>query len=890
LNRLDENANSFTRYSTKHGLPSDTILCLLEGQGGNLWISTNNGLSKLNPRTGTSINYDVAHGLQSDQFSEGSCYKSAQGELFFGGINGFNAFFPDQITLNPYQPPVLLTDFRLFNESVPVGKESLLQQPVWKTDHLTLSYKDSIISFDFAALNYQFPAKNQYQYMLEGFETNWNRVDSTRRSATYTNLPAGQYIFRVKGSNNDGVWSDQEVALTLTVTPPWWKTWWAQSAFITLIVGLALGGYRWRVYTMQQQNRRLEQEVTKRTAELQTSESRYRELFDTMTSGVAVYEAVEEGQDFVFREFNRAGERIEGVTRADLIGKRVTEAFPGIKAFGVFAVFQRIWRQGGIEYVPPALYQDDQRASWRESWVYKLPSGEIVSVYNDVTERIETEQALQNAKDKAEIAQKKAEAAQRASEDANRAKSAFLANMSHELRTPLNAILGFAQLMQRNQEIPSEEQEHLAVIARSGDHLLTLINQGLDLSKIEAGRLTLNETDFDLHQLLDEMEDMFFLRAKQKGLHLHIERAHDVPRYIRTDDVRLRQVLINLLSNAVKFTEKGNVKLRIANCELRIDQSEINKSKICNLKFQISDTGIGIPSQKMEAIFQPFEQIRDPHKKREGTGLGLAISQTLVRMMGGELHVTSTVGQGATFWFDLNLPEVTDISKRATKLSHRITGYEGKPRTIVLADDKPENRALLIDMLAPLGFDVVEAVDGHDALDKAQTCHPDLLLIDLVMPRLDGFEVIRRIRQLPSPLSETIIISVSASVFQQTQQKSTVAGADDFLSKPVHIDELLEKFGEYLNLEWIYEALQGESQERLQPSERDKILPPPPKELSELYQLARTGNVIRLLEHLQKITASEPKFAAFGARLSQLADEFRLDEIEQFLQQYMRET
>jgi len=275
------------------------------------------------------INYDKTEGLQSNQFIEGSYYKSPDGELFFGGINGYTAFFPEKISRNDFNPGVVLTQFRVFNKPVSVKNSPLLKKPIWNTDELLLSYKDAIISFDFTALNYRFPEKNKYMYMLEGFEKSWNFVNSNRRSATYTNLTAGAYIFRVKGSNNDGIWSEHEVALKITVTPPWWKTWWFQVIWIGLIVVSSIIFFQWRVYAVNRRADQLEIEIEKRTYDLQLSQTRYQELFDTIENGVAVYRAVDDGDDYIFLEFNKGGERIEGVDSKNLIGKRITRIFPG---------------------------------------------------------------------------------------------------------------------------------------------------------------------------------------------------------------------------------------------------------------------------------------------------------------------------------------------------------------------------------------------------------------------------------------------------------------------------------------------------------------------------------------------------------------------------------
>ena len=871
LNRFDDVTNTFTRYSTKHGLASDTIICILEDDDGYLWLSTNNGLSKFDPRTERSVNYDEGHGLQSRQFVEGSCYKSKKGELFFGGINGFNSFFPDRIGMNPYQAPVVLTNFRLFNKTVHPGEGSLLQRPIWESERLNLSHKDTIISFDFAALSYKYPEKNRYQYMLEGFEKGWNKVDSKRRSATYTNLPPGNYRFRVRGTNNDEIWSEHEVELTLIVAPPWWKSWWFQNALLSLLVGLLAGAYWLRVYTVQQHNQHLEQEVTKRTLDLQSSEARYRELFDTMTSGVAVYEAVDDGGDFIFRQFNRAGERIEGVKREGLLGKRVTEEFPGVKAFGIFEVFQKIWRNGGIEYVPPAFYQDSRRESWRESWVYKLPSGEIVAVYNDVTERIKAEQALHAAKDEAERAREKAE-------DANRAKSTFLANMSHELRTPLNAILGFSQVMSRESR-SENDSELLAIIQRSGEHLLTLIDQVLNLSKIEAGRITLEETIFDLFELLDELEDIFSLKAEEKNLQLIFERQAELPRYVQSDEVKLRQVLLNLLGNAFKFTTHGEVRVNIS----ALQNAESSTAPHA-LRFIIQDSGSGIAPEEMGLLFQAFAQTESGRKSRKGTGLGLAISRKFVQLMGGDIQVESTPGKGSVFTFTIGvhtLEKPADHAQRPAEQKQVVALEPGQPQyRVLIADDVADNRKVLSRMLGPLGFKLREAANGNEALEIWKNWSPHLIWMDLRMPEMDGYEATQKIRaaehDMPDAEKRTVIIALSASSLAGDSDFALSIGCDDFLRKPFHESQLFDVLRKHLGVRFVFESKNVENERHAQHLENAEFIEAVralPSELqNSLRHASLTTDISELANIIRDIRERDKRLGDTLAHMTEMYD------------------
>jgi PAS domain S-box-containing protein len=346
---------------------------------------------------------------------------------------------------------------------------------------------------------------------------------------------------------------------------------------------------------------------------------------------------------------------------------------------------------------------------------------------------------------------KQAQAAQEArlvAESANRAKNEFLANMSHELRTPLNGILGYAQILRRDTTLGERQLEALGVIQQSGEQLLTLVNDILDFAKIEAGKLELSLTDIGLAEFMRMITEITHVRALEKGLSFVRDMAPDLPRGIRADAGRLRQILLNLLSNAVKFTDQGRVSLRV------------RFSPPTRLRFEVQDTGIGVSTDHLETIFKPFEQVSDPQRRLGGTGLGLAISRQFVRLMGGDIHVTSVVGVGSTFWFELEVPVTETVGVAPPE--PLVTGYKGPRRKVLVVDDAVANRAMAADLLGQLDFDVSAAINGREALEKAQATRPDWILLDIVMPEMNGLEVARRLRQLPG-LEDVPIIAMSAS-------------------------------------------------------------------------------------------------------------------------------
>ncbi|MBD2492818.1 hybrid sensor histidine kinase/response regulator [Nostoc sp. FACHB-280] len=478
-------------------------------------------------------------------------------------------------------------------------------------------------------------------------------------------------------------------------------------------------------------------------------------------------------------------------------------------------------------------------------------------------------------------------------DSANKAKSEFLANMSHELRTPLNGILGYAQILQGSKHLTAKELKGINIINQCAAHLLTLINDILDLSKIEARKLELQPTQFNFLNFLQAVAEICLIKAEQKGIKFIYEFDKNLPIAIESDEKRLRQVLINLLSNAIKFTDTGKVvfKVEVIFSGHQFHPDDINMlSTNYHIHFQIEDTGIGINCEELNNIFLPFEQAGSIKKQSEGTGLGLAISHKILSIMGGDLKVKSKIGQGSIFWFELEVAkaqEWIDISQSSQ--SRKIIGYKGDKKKILIVDNVAENRSVFVNLLEVFGFELAEAENGQIALAKAIEFKPNLIITGACMPVMDGYQMLYDVRNSLEGQNLKVIVS-SASVFDDDKQKSFDAGADDFLAKPVQLSELLNQLQKHLGLEWIYEE---QTSEAIAPANTHKlneaeIISPPLAELNYLKELALKGRIKAIHKHLETIEKMDECYVLFVQYVRHLAQGFHIKEIRDFLERILQ--
>ncbi len=470
-----------------------------------------------------------------------------------------------------------------------------------------------------------------------------------------------------------------------------------------------------------------------------------------------------------------------------------------------------------------------------------------VELEREIAERHRTEKQLYQAKEEAETA--------------NRAKSTFLANISHELRTPLNAILGFSQLLYRSDEVGEGQRKNLQTIRRSGEHLLALINDVLEMSRIEAGRTALEENAFALREMLDGLADIFRLRAQGKGLQLLCEYGDDVPPYVRADEGKLRQIFSNLLSNAVKFTEKGGVSFR----------ARYSDGQVC---FEVEDTGMGIAPVDQSQLFDAFVQTQSGRQSQTGTGLGLAISQQFAKMMGGEISLFSQMGKGSVFRFEIpiELAQAREVAPLA-RPRRAVALAPGQPEyRILVVEDNEDSRQLLHQLLESVGFQVREAVDGQQGVEMWEQWRPHLIWMDIRMPVLDGYEATRRIKALPGG-DDTKILALTASAFAEDRRKVLDAGCDDFVRKPFQEAEFFDKMVEHLGLSFVYEEEQA--LEEVEPMDVDwSVLPS--EYLEAVGRAAEVADSEKLEKITEQIRAEHPEVAE---ALAQLVYNFSFDQI-----------
>lgn len=792
-----ERALSRVRFAS--ALPPDLVWHSLSGfDSQDVWAGTSAGIVRLqfDPDSLDKASFDLYGGhihsaIQSTDFAAQAVYAdAARNEIFLGGIDGLNAVHIDRWRQAQENERFLWVGYR---NSV---AETDRLQPLVEGQQLTFTGRPRTLAFYFTTSKMAGQGHSAFKFRLVGFEDAWGVIED-RNYVVYTNLAQGNYTLEVVPANSEGQFSSTPGKISIAVVPPLYARGWFILLLISGLAAVITVTVRWRIEALKRQNQLLDERVRQRTEELRKSQEIFRVITEKAADLIALIR--KDGQiSYASPSF-----AIQLGRMPEEAGKTSLHELAHPSDAGRIDTFYKDITQSGV-----GTLQEIRLKARGFQWKTFTAAGTLleeaestesgfVVILHDISQRKRVEDELKRSKNEAE--------------KANRAKSAFLAAMSHELRTPLNAIIGYSQILENDQTLSGRQRGFVDIMYKSGNHLLNMINDILDLSKIEAGRMELVMDDFDLHSLLLEIVNLFRLQCQQKGLELIVERDENVPRMVVSDHHRLKQILINVLSNAVKYTERGEIRFMV--------RSEEKEDRVM-MHFAIKDTGRGIPEDQIESIFKPFKQVRGQHNI--GTGLGLTITESLAKMMGGGISVTSRVNIGSTF--TVSIPVARSLRQHMlVEPVAKVKKLKGDRLVRVLVvDDIEYNVRLLMDLLEPLGFICFEAVNGEQAIQQFETLRPDIILMDLHMPKMRGEDAMKVIRRMTG--GDLPIVAVTASALFGAREQSIELGFDDFIKKPFHQSELLTVMQRLLGLEYEHEsdhktngkaAAEGDALERL---------------------------------------------------------------------------
>lgn len=658
LNLFTPRDSSFVVYRVKDGLPSNSIYMILEDDKGFLWMSTNKGISKFDAENIKFTNYDIKNGLQSNEFNSGSAFKDHKGNMYFGGINGYNVFHPDSIVTRKNFPIVNLTSFSIYHNRLGVGEELggriILEESINLTDEIHLKHTENFFEFEFAAMDFEDPHQNQFAYYLENFDAEWT-YSGNRNFAGYTNVPPGEYILHVKACNSDYVWNEEGIRLKIIIKPPFWMTAWFYTIFALMIISVSVLLVKVRESRLKESKRKLEREVENRTREITETQEELKHytefieaIFNNTIDGIVALNP--EGYAMMC---NPAYEQIIGYKGSELSTISFLDLVSQKYKKYVFTAISKIDEKGKIYIEFDLLHKNGKIVSLGIA-ATKLEiggkKGSYLAVARDITLKKQQEKELENYRAGLEdLVERRTidllEAKEKA-ESAERLKSSFLKNLSHEIRTPMNAIIGFSQLMEEESGVNEKLRKYVRIISNNSYQLLDLLDNIITLSKLESEEMRFSRDKVFVNDLLSELFEKYqrlheSLGKRELSLVYNREENKD-SFFILSDRDKIRQIFIVLLDNAFKFTEKGTI-------AFGCNPLPENHYAI----FYVKDTGIGIPKEKMDEIFMTFTKVEEHHKDKlyRGVGLGLSMAKHIVSRLNGQIWVESLENLGASFYF-----------------------------------------------------------------------------------------------------------------------------------------------------------------------------------------------------------------------------------------------
>ncbi len=862
LDRFNTRTGEMTNFNQAvNGLPDDKVVSLIKDENHFLWVATHTGIARLNSMQSEFRVFSGDDGLQTEGFSIDAVVRDAAGKLYFGGLDGLNIVDPAHLPALPRPPNPILTSFEYFGEPVAPREGGILERELAETDEIRLPYDQRIrFAFRFANLDHQLPDRSHFRYLLEGYEYEWQTAGEEHK-AVYANLPAGKYLFKVQGSLDGREWPDITAKVRLLIRPPWWRTWWAETLGLLAVVSLIVLVIRFSIQSRVRQMNRHEEMLTAQRDKAEAALARQlqnRMLLERTTkefsSGMRKDQILSDALHHITEQFGATHclvqrlvpvEDEDGISRDTLkqigycsrFGRGPEEGKPSLAITDPLA--QHILRSDSVvslaKSIPDSIkapFPDDEpitllaaKTSFREvpnGLVLLLRVGasapwseEDIKLLETLTGQFGISIAHINTAAIEEKYRNHLVEARHLAEVANRAKSDFLAKMTHELRTPLNAIIGFSEILGEDKTLNPKQRETLDIINNSGEHLLDVINEILDLSKIEAGKMELHEETFELTPLLKSVYEMLAMKAATNRIAFHFSARSPLPAEITTDRSKLRQILINLIGNAIKFTAQGGVSVSLSATELSPGKMvEGRFRRDIRLEFEIRDTGRGIHADEIGKLFERFSQTESGRRSSEGTGLGLPIAKSFVQLMGGDITVESVFGEGTTFRFTIACEEVAPAKADAAhhgitldeKTAQRINGFTSAHQEvrILIAEDQPTNRLLLKRILGKAGFVLAEATNGQEAIEKWSEWKPHLILMDEDMPVKKGSEATREIKNLATTESDTVIVSLTAYALEQARLSAIEAGCADFVAKPFRSHELFSVISKHLGVDYTF--------------------------------------------------------------------------------------